>query len=218
VALCLTPVPAGATGLDGFADLSLTWLLMSVAMMLPSAAPLIRSYCEIVDTARGKGEPAAHPIVLLAGYMAAWLAASLALALATVAIPAAVGLQPFEPLAGTAGAAALAVAGAYQFTGLKDACLRKCRNPFGVLFSRWTARPSGIFRLGAEQGAWCLGCCWAMMLVMFVVGMMNVFWMALLALFALVEKQAAGVLATRVAGAMLLVWSAALLVISAGPA
>ena len=116
------------------------------------------------------------------------------------------------------GGVALAAAGAYQFTGLKDACLSKCRNPFGVLFSRWTARPSGIFRLGAEQGAWCVGCCWAMMLVMFVVGMMNVFWMALLALFALVEKQATGVLATRIAGAMLLVWAATLLVISAGPA
>ena len=126
-----------------FGALSLTWLLMSVAMMLPSAAPLLSSYCEIADTARGKGEPAVHPTVLLAGYLTAWLAAAMLLALAMIAVPAGVGLRPFEPLAGTAGAVALAVAGAYQFTGLKDACLRNCRNPFGILFSRWTARPSG---------------------------------------------------------------------------
>lgn len=217
LALCLAPVPAGGVGFYEFVALALTWLLMSVAMMLPSAAPLLRSYCEIVDTARGKGEPAVHPTVLLAGYLATWLAASLLLALATVAVPAGVGLQPFEPLAGAAGAAALAAAGAYQFTGLKDACLRKCRNPFGILFSRWTAMPSGIFRLGAEQGAWCIGCCWAMMLVMFVVGTMNVFWMALMTLFALVEKRTAGFLPSRIAGAILLVWSAALLVVSTGP-
>ncbi len=216
VSLCLTPVPAGGAGFYEFAAIALMWLLMSMAMMLPSAAPLIRTYCEIADTARGKGEPAAHPILLLSGYLSVWLGASLLLALATVAAGA--GLISLEPLAGPAGAAALAVAGAYQFTALKDACLRRCRNPFGILFSRWTAAPAGIFRLGAEQGAWCLGCCWAMMLVMLVVGMMNVFWMALIALFTLAEKQIPGALTTRIAGAMLLVWSAGLLVISKAPA
>jgi predicted metal-binding membrane protein len=218
VALCLVPVPAVGPGLYGFSALALMWMLMSVAMMLPSAAPLISSYCEIVDTALARGAAAVHPVVLLAGYMSTWLAASLVFASATLGIQAIAGLQPLEPLAGAAGAVALGVAGAYQFTALKDACIRKCRNPFGILFSRWSTTPAGIFRLGAGQGAWCLGCCWALMLVMFAVGTMNVFWMALIALFALVEKQAPGRLPTRIAGSMLLVWAAALLVISTGPA
>ena len=75
-------------------------------------------------------------------------------------------------------------------------------------------RPSRILRLGAEQGAWCLGCCWALMLVMFAVGTMNVFWMALIGLFTVVEKQTSGRFATRLAGAILLVWAAALLLVS----
>jgi len=214
--LCLTPVRAGAADLPGFAAIALMWMLMSVAMMLPSAAPLIRTYCEIADTALAKGEPAVHPVVLLAGYLSVWLAASLVFAAAILA--AETGMQQFDPLAGAAGAAALAVAGGWQFTAFKDACLRKCRNPFATLFSRWTAAPAGVFRLGAGQGAWCLGCCWALMLVMIVVGTMNVFWMALIAVFTLVEKQTAGTLTSRIAGSILLVWAGALLVISIGPA
>ncbi len=105
--------------------------------------------------------------------------------------------------------------GAYQFSHLKQACLEKCRNPFATLFARWTTSRQGIFRLGVQQGVWCLGCCWALMLVMFAVGMMNMFWMALIGLFTLIEKQTAGRLPTRVAGAILLVWAVALLVVSA---
>ena len=131
------------------------------------------------------------PLATLLLMLAVWLAASLVFALLTAALQVVAGLRPFEPLAGAAGAAALAAAGAYQFTDLKDACLRKCRNPFGVLFSRWTAKPSGILRLGAEQGAWCLGCCWALMLVMFVVGTGNLGWMLALGLVMAAEKNLA---------------------------
>jgi predicted metal-binding membrane protein len=108
----------------------------------------------------------------------------------------------------------LALAGAYQFSPLKEACLRKCRRPFAILFARWSTRPRQIWRLGAEQGLWCLGCCWALMLVMFSVGVMNLFWMALIGLFGLVEKQLSGRFATWTAGAILLVWAAALLIVS----
>ena len=119
-----------------------------------------------------------------------------------------------DPAIGLSGQPRL-VAGLYQFSGLKEACLKKCRNPFAILFSRWSSRPVRIFRLGVEQGVWCLGCCWALMLVMFAVGTMNVFWMALIGLFTVVEKQTSGRLPTRLAGAILLVWAAALLVVSA---
>ncbi|TIQ24742.1 MAG: DUF2182 domain-containing protein, partial [Mesorhizobium sp.] len=84
------------------------------------------------------------------------------------------------------------IAGLFQFSGLKQACLKKCRNPFSILFANWSVNPARIFRLGAEQGIWCLGCCWALMLVMFAVGVMNIFWMALIGLFTLIEKQTTG--------------------------
>jgi predicted metal-binding membrane protein len=184
------------------------WSLMAVAMMLPSAAPMIRTYCEIADTAAAKGEAAVHPLMLVAGYLTVWALASLLFAGLTF------GLATAAPLSGYAASAALAVAGLYQFSGLKEACLEKCRNPFAVLFARWSKRPSRIFRLGVEQGLWCLGCCWALMLVMFAVGVMNVFWMALIGLFAIVEKQWESRVPARLAGALLLVWAALLTVVS----
>ncbi|MER8505201.1 DUF2182 domain-containing protein [Mesorhizobium sp. M0199] len=214
-ALCLAPAPLHASlGAQGGA-LTAMWLLMAIATMLPSAAPMIRTYCEIADTARIKGEPVAHPLVLVAGYLSVWLAVSAMFAALTLAVDAfASPGQMLDPAVGIAGAAALSIAGLYQFSWLKEACLEKCRNPFSVLFANWSARPIRIFRLGMEQGLWCLGCCWALMLVMFAVGVMNVFWMALIGLFSLVEKQTAGNLPTRLAGAILLVWAATLLVVS----
>jgi len=213
-AFCLSPVPLPEAGATTLIALAVMWFLMSIAMMLPSAAPLIRTYCEIADTARRKGEPAVHPLVLVAGYLLVWLGAACGFAGLTLLVHTFSGGRNFDPIFGFAGAAALATAGLYQFSGLKEACLKKCRNPFSTLFSRWSSRPAGVLRLGVEQGLWCLGCCWALMLVMFAVGAMNVFWMATLALFAVVEKQTSGSLVPRVAGAILLVWSAALLLIS----
>jgi len=213
--LCLAPAPlAGSIGAQSLA-LVLMWFLMAVAAMLPSAAPMIRTYCEIADTARIKGEPVVHPLVLVAGYLTAWLAASLAFAALTMTIYAFTASgQMLDPVVGLAGAAALLVAGLYQFSGLKQACLEKCRNPFSILFANWSAKPGRILRLGLEQGVWCLGCCWALMLVMFAVGVMNIFWMALIGLFTLIEKQTIGRVASRVAGAILLVWAGALLLVS----
>jgi predicted metal-binding membrane protein len=215
-ALCLAPAPfAGPTGLQA-AALVVMWFLMAVATMLPSASPLIRTYCEIADTARIKGEPVVHPLVLVAGYLATWLGASVGFAVLTLAVYAFAGSgRMLDPAVGLAGAAALLVAGLYQFSGLKQACLEKCRNPFSILFANWSAKPGRIFRLGLEQGIWCLGCCWALMLVMFAVGAMNVFWMTLIGLFTLIEKQTTGRVASRVAGAILLVWAVALLLVSA---
>ncbi|WP_419693235.1 DUF2182 domain-containing protein [Mesorhizobium muleiense] len=214
--LCLAPAPLdGGVGAQAGA-LIVMWFLMAVATMLPSASPMIRTYCEIADTARIKGEAVVHPLILVAGYLSVWLAASAVFAALTLIVHAfASSVQMLDPVVGATGAAALLVAGLYQFSGLKEACLTKCKSPFSILFSNWSARPGRIFRLGMEQGVWCLGCCWALMLVMFAVGVMNVFWLALIGLFTLIEKQTAGRLPTRVAGAILLVWATALLVVSA---
>ncbi|MGE0282740.1 MAG: DUF2182 domain-containing protein [Rhizobiaceae bacterium] len=213
IALCLAPTPMDDAQFQGFAIVALMWMLMSVAMMLPSAAPMIRTYCEIADTAATKGERVVHPFVLVAGYLIVWLAASLLFA-ALMLLVQRIGDRTLGPAPYWISAAALLAAGAYQFSSLKHACLKKCRNPFGTLFARWTTSRKGIFRLGVQQGIWCLGCCWALMLVMFAVGVMNIFWMALIGLFTLVEKETRGRLASSVSGGILLVWGVALLVVS----
>ena len=215
VALCVGPIPFQAYSASEFAALAMMWFLMAVATMLPSAAPMIRTYCEIADTAFTKGEPAVHPLMLVAGYLTVWLIASLAFAGLTLGFRRAIlGGQTFDPAGGIVAAMLLGIAGAYQFSSLKEACLKKCRWPFSSLFARWSGRPERIFKLGAEQGLWCIGCCWALMLVMFAVGIMNLFWMALLGLFALLEKQVHGHISSRIAGAILLVWAGALLLVS----
>ncbi|HWK66764.1 MAG TPA: DUF2182 domain-containing protein [Rhizobiaceae bacterium] len=210
VGLCLGTVTQDAAYAGQFALLAGMWFLMAIAMMLPSAAPMIRTYCEIADTAAAKGEPVVHPVVLVAGYLGVWLAASLGFALLTYGVQTVTG-SAVAPLGTAAAAGALTIAGLYQFSGWKEACLRKCRNPFNILFARWTVRPSRIFILGLEQGIWCLGCCWALMLVMFAVGVMNLFWMALIGLFTVVEKQVGSRIPSRAAGGILLVWAGALL-------
>ena len=212
VSLCLSPQPLGGSIWARWAVLAAMWLLMSVAMMLPSAAPMIRTYCEIADTAYAKGEAVVHPLVLVAGYLTVWFAVSAAFAMLTIGVQQLASTpDALAPLSGVAAAGALTLAGLYQFSALKAACLKKCRNPFSILFARWSTRAAPVYRLGVEQGIWCLGCCWALMLVMFAVGIMNVFWMAVIGVFTLFEKQMAGSLPSRVAGAILLVWAGALL-------
>jgi predicted metal-binding membrane protein len=208
LSLCVTPTGSGNAG--WFVALWAMWSLMAVATMLPSAAPMIRNYCEVADTAAARGETVVHPLVLVGGYLSVWAAASLLFAALTLFLATA-GAGSAARLAAPA---ALAIAGLYQFSGLKESCLTKCRNPFAILFSRWSNRPRRVFRLGVEQGVWCLGCCWALMLIMFAVGVMNVFWMALIGLFTVVEKQWDGPLPSRLAGAILLVWAALLTVVS----
>ncbi|AZO08215.1 MULTISPECIES: DUF2182 domain-containing protein [unclassified Mesorhizobium] len=215
-ALCLAPAPLAGSAAVQVLALVLMWFLMAVAAMLPSAAPMIRTYCEIADTATIKNEPVVHPLVLVAGYLTTWVVASVAFAGLTLAASAlASSGQMLDPIGGRAGAAALLIAGLYQFSGLKQTCLRKCRNPFSTLFANWSAKPARISRLGLEQGIWCLGCCWALMLVMLAVGATNILWMALIGLFSLIEKQTSGSVPSRIAGAILLVWATALLVVSA---
>ncbi|MDQ6432892.1 DUF2182 domain-containing protein [Mesorhizobium sp. LHD-90] len=211
VALCLTPAVAPGSGPAQFMVATAMWFLMAVAMMLPSAAPMIKTYCEIADTAAGKGETAVHPLVLVAGYLSVWLAASIGFAALDLAFRALFSAEPFAVASPFVAAVLLGIAGLYQFSALKEACLKKCRMPFPILFSRWSTRPAAIFRLGVDEGLWCFGCCWALMLVMFCVGVMNIFWMVLLALVAVVEKQMPGRLVGGLAGTILLVWAGALL-------
>src|SRR5262249_723060 len=171
--------PAGAvTGAIDFVLLFLMWGAMVLAMMLPTAGPMIITYAEIAETAARKREPIVSPFVLAAGYISVWLgfafeAAGTQAAFARVLL--------VVPAASTLLTGAIfLLAGLYQFTALKHACLNKCQHPLPFFFANWTTRTRGVFRLGVRQGLYCLGCCWAMMLLMFAVGAMNIIWMAVL--------------------------------------
>ncbi|HEY6382549.1 MAG TPA: DUF2182 domain-containing protein, partial [Pseudolabrys sp.] len=105
-------------------------------------------------------------------------------------------------------------AGAYQFSGLKHACLTRCQQPFPFFFVNWATTPAGVFRLGLKQGAYCLGCCWAMMLVMFAVGLMNVIWMAVLGIVMATEKMLSGRSFTYAVGAALIILGAGIVLMA----
>jgi predicted metal-binding membrane protein len=182
----------GVTG--GWSDLVLAapmWMAMTLAMMLPTAGPMILTYAEIADTAARKREPVVSPLILAAGYVAVWfgfafVAAALQFALARA------GLLDGGSVGRLVGGTIFLGAGLYQFSALKQACLSICQRPFPFFFSNWTTETSGVLRLGLRQGMLCLGCCWAMMLVMFAVGIMNVVWMAALGIVMTVEKIGTG--------------------------
>ena len=205
--------PLGAGAWSEVALLVPMWAAMTLAMMLPTAGPMILTYAEIADTAARKREPVVSPMVLTAGYVAVWLGfALIAAALQSAASRAGllVDGKAMLPLAGLI----VLLAGLYQFSALKHACLSVCQRPFPFFFANWTEEPRGVFRLGLRQGLLCLGCCWAMMLVMFAVGAMNVIWMAALAVVMTIEKLAVTARFSRIVGAALLAAGAGMLVMS----
>jgi predicted metal-binding membrane protein len=194
------PVPAAWTGRDA-ALVYLMWCAMAFAMMLPTAGAMILTYAELADTAAAKREAAVSPLMLAAGYAAVWLG------FAAVATALQWGLTRLALLdSGLATASALfsgAIfigAGAYQFSALKHACVTFCQRPFPFFFANWSTRPRAVFRLGVRQGLYCLGCCWALMLVMFAVGVMNVVWMAVLGVIMGLEKVMSTTRFSRVVG------------------
>lgn len=191
------------------------WFTMSIAMMLPSAAPMLRTYGDIADVAVQKDEAVVPLYVLALGYLASWAAfAVIANAVQIALIETGLIVDPVYPVQGVLAGLILLAAGIYQFTPLRNACLEKCRNPFSILFGQWSSRPWDVFRLGMQQGAFCVGCCWALMMVMLVVGTMNLAWMALFTLVTIVEKSGSGKVTSRASGVILLAWGGILLVLA----
>ncbi len=216
ISICTPSSLYASVTIQSMTTMFLMWLMMAIAMMLPTAAPMLRTYAEIADTAARKGEPAVPLVVLAIGYLAVWAGFSVQATLLQSAVIASGGaLDPSSPVIGFVGGSILILAGLYQFSPLKNACLVKCRNPFTIIFARWSNKPVDIFKLGLQQGLFCLGCCWALMLVMLSVGTMNLVWMAFLTLFTLLEKTGSGAMVTRVFGIVLLAWGLFLVLTSA---
>ncbi len=194
-------MPEGAWGATGFALVALMWGAMALAMMLPSAGPMILTYAEIAETAANKGERIVSPLVIAAGYATVWLGFAAFAAIAQFGFTRLALLDDGMASVSALFSGAIFIgAGVYQFSALKHACLTQCQRPFPFFFSHWETTPRGVFRLGLKQGLYCLGCCWAMMLVMFAVGVMNIVWMAGLGMIMTIEKMLSGRRFTHVVG------------------
>jgi predicted metal-binding membrane protein len=160
------------------------WVVMMAAMMLPSTAPTVALYAQM---ARRRAPVA--PLLFAAGYLLTWAAAGLVAYALFDAGRALLGDQLTWDGAGRwIAGATLVVAAAYELTPLKDACLSKCRSPVGFLVTSWRDGLSGAVEMGARHGAWCLGCCWALMASLFALGVMSLAWMAFVAALIALEK------------------------------
>jgi predicted metal-binding membrane protein len=181
------------------------WCAMTLAMMLPSAAPMILAYTEIADTAARKSERIVSPFALAVGYAVVWFGFSVFAAFGQIGLTRATLLDRSMASASPLLSGAIFLfAGVYQFSALKHACLRQCRHPFPVFFTNWATTPAGVFKVGVKQGLYCVGCCWAMMLLMFAVGLMNIVWMAGIGIAMTLEKMLTGRRFTHAIGVVLI--------------
>jgi predicted metal-binding membrane protein len=191
------------------------WLLMLSAMMLPTALPVLLLLRRM--TAR-RPDGARLVALAAAGYLAAWSGFAVAAHAADLAVVAGARASPWVTMNGWAvGAAVLAAAGLFQFSQLKRRCLDRCRSPLGEVTAHWTGRrpTREAWRLGLAHGIFCVGCCWALMLLMFVVGTGNVGWMLLLGLAAAAEKNLpSGRRLSTPLGLGLILWSAVLVALN----
>jgi predicted metal-binding membrane protein len=189
----------------GLLALFAMWAVMMSAMMAPSAAPLVLAFAR-VNRRQGANRVVAPAAILLAGYLLAWAGFSLIAALAQLWLHSA-DLLSHAMASNSALLSGLLLAGAglFQFSPLKRACLSRCRSPFSFLMSGWRDGSWGALLLGLKHGAYCVGCCWMLMLLPFVAGVMNLLWMAAIAALVVVEKIAPkGDLIGRIAGVALI--------------
>lgn len=172
-----------------FGLIFLMWAIMMVGMMVPTAAPMTLMYAAVARKAARDQTPLPPTIVFVSGYLVLWTLFSLLAALAQWGLDQAAVLSPMMVSTSPAlGAGLLIVAGTYQLTPFKHACLDHCRSPAHFLSTHWKNGVSGAFRMGLEHGAFCVGCCWALMGLLFLGGVMNLLWVAAIAFFVLLEK------------------------------
>ncbi|MHB1215646.1 MAG: DUF2182 domain-containing protein [Thiobacillus sp.] len=184
------------------------WAVMMVGMMVPSATPVILLFTCLQEGRHAQGKPVVASGLFLLGYLLAWTGFSVAATLTQWGMHAVMLISP--AMVGTSpllGGAVLIAAGLYQWTPAKHACLDHCRSPLGFLLNEWRDGAWGALAMGVRHGLYCTGCCWLLMLVLFVVGVMNLLWIALLAAFVLLEKTLPwGRLISHTTGLALIAW------------
>jgi predicted metal-binding membrane protein len=197
-----------------FAATLLMWTMMMALMMLPSAIPMLRTVAVASRGAVNRGEAPTPAAFVAWGYVLAWTVFSVGVSLLQTWLGARMLLSAEMALTSDRAAAIILIgAGIYQFTPAKAKCLGRCRSPFGMLLHRWRFGATGALRMGMEHGTTCVGCCWPLMLVLFIVGVMNLVWVVILAAVVDLEKLAPSAQWPRwIVGASLLAWGAVALV------
>lgn len=171
------------------APLFLMWVEMMVAMMIPSAAPMILTFARVNRQRREQERPFVPSGLFLLGYLVVWAVFSFAAALAQWALHGAALLSPMmQSSSPVLGGVLLISAGAFQWTPWKRACLNHCRSPLSFLLGDWREGRSGALAMGIRHGAYCTGCCWLLMVLLFVTGVMNMLWVAVITVLVLLEK------------------------------
>ncbi len=192
----------------------LMWVVMMVAMMTPSVTPMVLMVATVSRQRQQPPSSTTMAAAVFAGYLAAWTGFSLGATLVQWGLQSAAWLSPattsVRPL--VAGLL-LILAGVYQFTPLKHACLARCRTPLGFLLAEWRDGTSGGFVMGLRHGAYCVGCCWLLMALLFAVGVMNLLWVVLIAAYILLEKVfPGGWWFSRGIGVLLIGWGTRMLI------
>src|SRR4051794_13661200 len=172
------------TGLGTFGWFFGVWVVMMGAMMLPSVAPTVALYARMT-----RERSQVQPLLFSAGYLVAWAGVGVgAFAIAVAGSRIAGDVLAWDRAGRWVAGGTLVAAAAYELTPLKDVCLGKCRSPLGFLLGAWRGGATGALRMGARHGAWCVGCCWALMASLFALGVMSIAWMAFVAALIAGEK------------------------------
>jgi predicted metal-binding membrane protein len=188
VAMVAMATPADWTSAYAFLMFGMWWAMM-IAMMLPSAAPMMLIFALVNRRSHAKGGPYVPTAVFAGAYLVTWGGFSVVVVALQWGLERAELLSPMMASGNVAfGGALLVLAGAYQLSPLKHACLRQCRGPIDFISRHWRAGRQGAFRMGVHHGLYCLGCCWALMVLLFFGGAMNLYWIVGLALLVLLEK------------------------------
>ena len=190
------------------------WAGMMVAMMVPSASPMLLTFAMVQRKRREQERPFVPTGIFLAGYLVAWTIFSACAAVAQWILHAKALLTPMMMSnSSILGGVILVAAGVFQFTPLKNACLTHCRSPLSYLLTDWREEKFGAFVMGLKHGAYCTGCCWILMLLLFLGGVMNLFWIAAISIFVLLEKiLPKGLLFGKIAGVILIIWAVRMLI------
>jgi len=209
------PMPGMVMPPITFVTVVAMWWVMMIAMMTPSAAPLILTYSRVLQHTAMQGRMTnahAPTLFLVCGYLAMWLVFSLAAAALQFVLQRGGAISSMMLWSNSAwlSVAVLIAAGVYQLSPLKQVCLKHCRGPVQFLTKHWRPGRFGAFAMGMRHGAWCVCCCWLLMTLLFVGGVMNVVWIVLLAVLVLMEKATThGVMMSRATGLLLIVWGVA---------
>jgi predicted metal-binding membrane protein len=190
--------------------LFLMWAGMMVAMMLPSATPMILTFAAVSRNRRRQERPYVPVTIFVAGYVAVWTGFSVIAAIAQWFLHRQALLSPsMASSSALLGGILLIASGIFQFTPFKHACLTQCRAPFEFIMTRWREGAGGALRMGIEHGLFCAGCCWALMGLLFVAGVMNILWIAALSLIVGLEKLLPrGLWLSSATGVVLTAWGA----------